>query len=80
MKVLLFKYVSPWSPASFLLLYWETVPSTGFSFVPSLASGVFSPLTLVKNVFREPRESFGVIMDLYKTKTKPGHFKKKKKK
>ena len=70
MKVQLFW--SMWAPASptpdpFFLIYWETVPSTNF-YVPNGASGVFSPLTLVKNVFCEPWESFGVIMDLFKTK------------
>ena len=70
MKVQLFW--SMWAPASstpdpFLLIYWETVLSTNFS-VPDGASGFFSPLTLVKNVFWEPWESFGVIMDLFKTK------------
>ncbi|KAJ1060882.1 hypothetical protein K5549_021666, partial [Capra hircus] len=57
------------------LIYWETVPSTNF-YVPNGASGVFSPLTLVKNVFCEPWESFG-------DQTKPGHredLKKMKKK
>lgn len=43
--------VSTLVPSSFLLLHWETVPSTDSSYAPSLASGVFSPLTLVKNVF-----------------------------
>ena len=65
----LLEYVSPASstPDPFLLIYWETVPSTNFS-VPDGASGFYSPLTLVKNVFWEPWESFGVIMDLFKTK------------
>ena len=65
----LLEYVSPASstPDPFLLIYWETVPSTNFS-VPDGASGFYSPLTLVKNVFWEPWESFGMIMDLFKTK------------
>ena len=53
----LLEYVSPCFPLHpFLLFYWETVPSTNSS-VPGGASGFFSPLTLVKNVFWEPWES-----------------------
>lgn len=82
MKVPLFSSV--WAPdptpASFLLIYWETVPSTDSSCVPNLASGVFSSLTLVTNVCPGAKGVVWSDNGSFQDQTKPGHKNEKKKK
>lgn len=71
--------VSTLVPSAFPPLHWETVPSTDSSYAPSLVSGAFSPLTLVKNVFPGAKGVVWSDNGSFQDQTKSGHKKEKKK-